>query len=117
MSPSAFRDGRDFGGGTAAGERLWPARGADGPTPDEAWENGVRLPEANRVHLRAVYEEEYKEETECRGSLPLIGPSPKEKNSIDRAAISRALTRCGFPYVRRRRVTPPVSQRKTAEIS
>jgi len=92
-------------------------RGADGPTPDEAWDNGVRFTEADRVHLREVYEKEYKEEAERRGILPLIGPNGKEKNSIDRAAISSALIKCGFLYVRRRRITPPVSQRKAACIS
>jgi putative transposase len=91
--------------------------GAAGPTPDQAWASRMEITEEDRDHFRAVYEDEYKKEAERRGVLPLIGPDKKEKDSIDRHAISKALMKCGLLHVKRRRITPPVRARKTAGIS
>jgi len=99
------------------GNALSRPHGRDGPTPDESWGRRMRITEADRSRFLAVYEEEYRKASAAKGILPLIGPSQKEKDSIDRVAISRALIRCGYLLIRRRRITPPVSQRKAARIS
>lgn len=91
--------------------------GRNGPTPDAAWEGKITIGEARRRRFREVHEEERRKEEARRGILPLIGPSKSQKDAIDRFAISRALRRCGFLIIRRRRITPPVSQRKTAGIT
>jgi len=99
------------------GNALSRPHGVDGPSPDRAWEDRIGITAADRNRLREVYEEELKLELKARGILPLIGPSKKEKDSIDRHAISKALIKCGFLLIKRRRITPPVSQRKAAGIT
>jgi transposase InsO family protein len=91
--------------------------GCRGGSPDEAWEMHRRTTDNARRRLREVYDEEVENEEKRRGVLPLIGPSAKEKDSIDRFAISKALRRCGYLEIRRRRITPPVHSRKAARIS
>jgi transposase InsO family protein len=91
--------------------------GAWRSTPDEAWDDRIRLGEGRRMRFLATYREVYEEEMNRRGVLPLIGPTPREKASIDRYAISKALRRCGYLLIRRRRVTPAIRQRKAASIT
>ena len=91
--------------------------GQAGPSPDEAWSHKMDLGEARRSRFREVYQERRKKEEERLGILPLIGPSKKENDKIDRVAISQALLDCGFLLIRRRRITAPVSARKAAIIS
>ena len=76
-----------------------------------------RSSDGTRRRLREVYDEEVTQEKERRGVLPLIGPTPQEKDAIDRFAISAALRRCGYLEFRRRRITPPIHARKTARLS
>ncbi len=99
------------------GNALSRPHGVDGPSPDRAWEDRIGITAADRNRLREVYEQEFKLELKARGILPLIGPSKKDKDSIDRHAISKALIKCGFLLIKRRRITPPVSQRKAAGIT
>lgn len=107
----------DVEAGRLRGNALGRPHGHDGPTPDQAWQNRKEITEAERIHFREVYEEEYEKRLEELGVPPLFGPTPEEKNSIDRHAISRALIRCGYLWIRRRRITPPISTRKRAGIS
>ena len=69
------------------------------------------------MRFLAAYEEEYDEETRRRGVLPLVGPTPREKASMDRYAISKALRRCGYLLIRRRRVAPTIHVKKAACIT
>jgi len=85
-------------------------------TPDEAWEDRIELGEGRRMRFLAAYREEYDKETERRGVLPLVGPTPREKATIDRHAVSKALRRCGYLLIRRRRVSPVIQSRKAAGI-
>ena len=87
------------------------------PTPDEAWEDRVPLGEGRRLRFLAAYRDEYQKECKRRGVLPLVGPTPREKASIDRFAVSKALRRCGHLKIRRRRVTPAIRVRKAACIT
>jgi len=91
--------------------------GNRGGTPDEAWEQHCRFTVGARRRLREVYDEEVEKEKERRGVLPLVEPTPKEKDAIDRFAISKALRQCGYLEFKRRRITPPVHLRKAARIS
>jgi transposase InsO family protein len=107
----------DVEAGRLRGNALSRPHGRDRPTPDEAWERRIGITEAERTRFQEVYQEEHRKELAARGILPLIGPSKKEKDTIDRTAISKALIRCRYLIIRRRRITPPVSQRKAARIS
>jgi transposase InsO family protein len=85
-------------------------------SPDEVWGDRIRIGEARRRHFLAVYEEEVEREKKRRGVLPLVGPTPQEEDSINRFAISKALRRCGYLLIRRRRIAPPIHCRKAADI-
>jgi transposase InsO family protein len=99
------------------GNELGRPHGRHGPTPDRAWEGMMEVGEAERAHFRELVDEERRKEENRRGILPLVGPTPTERDSIDRTAISKVLRRCGYLQVRRRRITPPISQRKAARLS
>jgi transposase InsO family protein len=90
--------------------------GRHGPTPDQAWESRMEIAQEERRRFLEDYQKEYRKEIRARGVLPLIGPSESEKRSIDRAAISRTLIRRCYLWIRRKRITPPVHQRKAAGI-
>jgi transposase InsO family protein len=107
----------DVEAGRLRGNALSRPHGRDRPTPDQVWEGRIGITDAERSRFREVYEEEYARELKARGILPLIGPSKKEKDVIDRIAITKALIRCHYLLIRRRRITPPVSRRKAASIS
>jgi transposase InsO family protein len=99
------------------GNELGRPHGRHGPTPDEAWAGRMKIGERPRARFLEVVEEERRKEEQRKGILPLVGPTPTQRDSIDRYAISRALMRCAYLYVRRRRIAPPVSQRKAARIT
>ncbi len=92
-------------------------QGRNASTPDVAWEDRIRVGPERRASFLAAYEEEYENEMKVRGILPLIGPTPREKDSMDRHAISKVLRRFAYLSIRRRRITPPVNRRKTACIT
>ena len=69
------------------------------------------------MRFLAAYDEEYDKEVEHRGVLPLVGPTPCEKESIVRYAITRALIRGGYLKIRRRRIAPAIHPRKAASIT
>ena len=99
------------------GNELGRPHGIDRHTPDEIWADRMVVSEGERAHVRKLVDEERRKEESCQGILPLIGPTPTQREAIDRYAISRVLSRCGYLHIRRRRITPPVSRRKAARIS
>jgi len=68
------------------------------------------------MRFLAAYRGDYDKEVERRGVLPVVGPTPSEKASLDRVAISKALMQCGYLLIRRRRVAPPIRCKKAAII-
>jgi transposase InsO family protein len=99
------------------GNALGRPHGRHGPTPERAWEDRMEVREGERAHVLELVDEERRMEEKRRGILPLVGPTPAEGDSIDRYAISKVLRRCGYLHVRRRRITPPITQRKAARIT
>jgi transposase InsO family protein len=99
------------------GNELGRPHGLDRPTPDEVWADRMVVSEGERAHVRKLVDQERRKEKSRRGILPLIGPTPTQRDAIDRSAISSVLNRCGYLHIRRRRITPPISQRKAARIT
>jgi len=62
---------------------------------------------------RRKVEEEYTQQ----GILPMLDLQHRERASIERVAISRALIEGGFLLIRRRRIPPPISIFRTRKIS
>jgi transposase InsO family protein len=82
--------------------------GHDGPTPDEAWRQGTGVLDWDRKRFSKRYEVEYRKELEDQGHITLFDIDPVDKEAVDRAAIGRALIKCGFLCVKRRRVYPAI---------
>jgi transposase InsO family protein len=82
--------------------------GHDGPTPDEAWREGTGVLAWDRERFSKRYEVEYRKELEDRDHMTLFDLDPVDKEDVDRAAMGRALIKCGFLCVKRRRVYSPV---------
>ena len=99
------------------GNSLTRPHGHDGPTPDEAWRGSVGVLEWDRERMARRYAKEYRLEVEEQGYPTLFDLDPADKEKVDRAAIGRALIKCGFLCVKRRRVLPPIKYRKRDIIS
>jgi len=88
-----------------------------GPSPLTVWEAKTPIGEEERRLFRASYEE-YAQQERC---MRQIDPQAKldhwQQASIDRVAISRALVTHGYLEFRRRRVAPPITRQKVANIS
>jgi transposase InsO family protein len=89
-------------------------RGPHGPTPDTIWRGRVRLTPDQRRVFRDTYTELFDEERATSGLLPGVPLPAHQQRALDRVAISRALLRCRFLSIRRRRISPPISRRKSA---
>jgi len=85
-------------------------------TPDRGWTERRPLSQSQRTTLRASYEtsREREEQLRERGGSSL---SDRDRASIDRIAIGRALIERGFLLIRRRRISPPFIHRQIAKIS
>jgi len=91
--------------------------GAAGPTPGLAWNQRERITELERAALRDCYHRHEQLERRHRDLLPDAELSRRERSSIDRMAITRALIERDLLLVRRRRITPPFSSRLWYKIS
>jgi transposase InsO family protein len=91
--------------------------GRNGPTPDEAWRHRLPLPNEEREQFLATYRRRYARECIERGVPWGVHLQHREKASIDRVAISRALIDHGFLFIRRRRIAPPISRARADRIS
>ena len=89
-------------------------QGAGGPTPDAAWRTRLRITPEERSTFRSLYGERAERE---RLERRIEAPNQRQRASIDRVAIGRALIESDLLLVRRRRVSPPFSRRKCAKIS
>lgn len=85
-------------------------------TPDGAWGDRVPLTRGQRMLLQTSCEEHRRRERQLRG-LHLSPLKERDKASIDRLAIGRALIDSGFLLIRRRRISPPFIRRQIAKIS
>jgi transposase InsO family protein len=99
------------------GNELTRPRGPGTPTPEEAWRESTGIIPWDRVRFRRRYEKEYRNELERLGLPTLFPIEPSKKEAVDRVAIGRALIKCGFLSIKRRRVYPPISPRKRCNIS
>ncbi len=88
----------DVEGGRQRGNHFSRPFGATGPSPEAAWSRKMEIGEVRRRRFLEVYEERRKAEEKRLGILPLVGPSRREKDKIDRIAISQALIDCGFLF-------------------
>ncbi len=89
-------------------------RGAGGPTPDEAWRARLRITSEERSTFHSLYGQHAERE---RLERRTESPNQRQRASIDRVAIGRALIESDLLLVRRRRVSPPFIRRKWAKIS
>ncbi len=87
------------------------------PTPQEAWLARLPLTDTERVRFEETRARFAAEEYTQRGLLPMAHLQHREQASIDRIALSRALMDQGFLFIRRRRITPPVSVFRQRKIS
>jgi hypothetical protein len=91
--------------------------GMGAPTPQESWLWRQPITEAQRSRFGETYAGFVDEEYTQRGWLRMGRLQHRERASIDRVAISRALIDQGFLWIRRRRITPPVSVFRQRKIS
>lgn len=87
------------------------------PTPQSAWLWRIPIADAERTRFAETCARYGSEEYTRRGLLPMTELQHRERASIDRIAISRALIELGFLLIRRRRITPPVSFLRQRKIS
>ena len=92
-------------------------RGLAGPTPNQAWEGRCPISSAQRQLFAATVERLRKEVLEEQNKEPVVDRISRERASIDRVAIGRALIELGYLELRRRRVSPPITRPKRANIS
>jgi transposase InsO family protein len=92
-------------------------RGVGFPTPQEAWLARLPLTDSERARFEEFRARFAAEEYTQRGLLPMAHLQHREQASIDRIALSRALMDQGFLFIRRRRITPPVSVFRQRKIS
>lgn len=92
-------------------------RGIHGPSPADLWRTRQPITEEERIRFQREYREQHALECARRG-VPLgVQSQHRERSSIDRHAIARALTRMGYLSMRRRRITLPVRRWKADKIS
>lgn len=91
-------------------------KGLQGPTPDQIWQERSRLSPQERS---AFHDKLTRRRDEC------LAKALEEKNgdinevdraSIERRAIAMALVACGFLFVRRRRISPPIKSKFWSRI-
>ncbi len=91
-------------------------RGLHGSTPDAAWANRKPITDQERRAFRVRHQVEraqgYAEAGACR-TLPL---GAQRRAAIERRAVERTLTGLELLQIRRRWVSPPVSQPRTRKI-
>jgi transposase InsO family protein len=92
-------------------------RGLGSPTPQTSWLWRIPITEAERARFLETCARRASEEYTQRGLVPMTELQHRERASIDRVAISRALIELGFLLIRRRRITPPVSVFRQRKIS
>jgi len=105
--PGEFTSDDVFAAACRANHLTCP-HGHDGPTPDEAWREATGVLNWDRERFSKHYEVESRKELEEQGHITLFDIDPVDKEAVDRAAIGRALIKCGFLCVKRRLVYPPV---------
>jgi transposase InsO family protein len=91
--------------------------GRSSPTPQESWLERLPISDAQRQAFDDACSRFAEQEYTQRGWLPTASLQHRERSSIDRIAISRALIDFGFLLIRRRRITPPVSVFRRRKIS
>lgn len=91
--------------------------GAAAQTPQTSWLCRSPITDAQRRAFEKTYIRYADEEYTQRGWLPMAQLQHRERASIDRIALSRALIEQGLLLIRRRRITPPVSVFRRRKIS
>lgn len=107
----------DFHTAVCRANALTRPRGHDGLTPDEAWNEARAVPDWLRNYFAERYAIQCRKELDRQELATLFDLEPAEKEAVDRAAIGRALMDCGFLCVKRRRVFPPIVQRRLRFLS
>ena len=90
--------------------------GPERATPDSAWADRLPLTRGQRTLLQTTCEEHRRRERQLRGLHQRL-LKERDKASIDRIAIGRALIDSSFLLIRRRRISPPFIRRQIAKIS
>ena len=90
---------------TNATARPW---GADGPTPDEAWNDRRPIKPRERDLFREAVARQVAGERSRRGFSPERTLGAAEQASLQRAGISRALAECGYLQFNTRPVSPAI---------
>jgi transposase InsO family protein len=101
----------DFFEAVCRGNALTRPHGHDGPTPDEAWADAIEIHDWTRGYFHDCYQRECKKELDRQDLPTLFDLEPADQEKVDRAALGRALRKCGFLCFKRRRVSPPIHQR------
>lgn len=87
------------------------------PTPNQLWKNRLRLSETERELFNQKTKEFESTERKSKGYLPDFGLNHYEQSKLDRVAISKALIKLKYLFVRRRRITPTLKDRKEKLIT
>lgn len=80
-------------------------KGPHGPSPDALWASRTRITRTERQRFQEVLDEERRRAE----SYPGLRRNERDRRADERHAIERALQRCGYLTVVRRRVTPGVT--------
>jgi transposase InsO family protein len=93
--------------------RTW---GADGPTPDQAWEQRQRITAEQRAAFKTSLEQEQIRVRQEEGYDLQTSLGYHDQAALDRVAIRRALVALGVLLFSRRRIPLPIKLKKVARI-
>ena len=94
--------------------RTW---GAEGPTPDQAWEQRQRITAEQRAAFKTSLEQEQIRVRQEEGYDLQSSLAYHDQAALDRVAIRRALVALGVLLFSRRRIPLPIKLKKVAGIS
>ena len=92
-------------------------RGLHGPTPDAAWQDRTRITDIEAHRFRLAYDQQHERACAERDDAATNDDSHRQRASIDRVALSRALIERGYLLIRSRRITPPITLQSAGRIS
>ena len=91
--------------------------GHTGPSRAELWQGRLPITTAQRAALRRSVECHRETARKELGYDQATSLGRREQDRVDRVAIRRALVEHGYLCFRRRRITPPLTRQKVANIS
>ena len=91
--------------------------GVLGETPDEAWDRGESIPQAERDKFAGVVSKwQERARTKAAGTSE-TSLNRSQRSRMDRWAIVEALKECRYLLIRRKVISPPIKTKKVAGIA